>query len=233
VIALRSYLLVLVACIVLVACNNDDGPPTSDIVSTIPWRGDELLTYRLEDDDGQAFGSAILVVDVHDGTTQLAQRFVAGANSDETAVVVDSLTLKPQSSRREVNTAGDTEVIEVEYTEEGALIRQGERQSGLPVPEHAYDNDTSLFLWRTIAFVEGYEASYVTLITNRRSSDTVSLRVTGRERVTVSSGSFDAWRLEIRSSNARQLAWYADTPTRPLLRYDNDRGTIFVLESAP
>jgi hypothetical protein len=230
--ALRLLPVLLVPTLLL-ACGDEDRPPTSDIVSTIPWRDNESLTYRLEDDDGEALGSGVLTVDVLDGTTELSQSFVAGNNRDQSVVVVDSTTLKPESSRREVIAGDDTEVIEVTYTPNGALIRQGERQSGLMVPEHSYDNDTSLFLWRTIPFAEGYEASYVTIITNRRSRDTVTLRVTGRERVTVPAGSFDAWRLEIRSSNARQLAWYADTPTRPLLRYDNDRGTIFVLETPP
>jgi hypothetical protein len=230
----RAYLCVAVClAALLLACGGDDGPPTSDIVSTIPWRADESLTYRLENEDGEVVGSAVLSIDLLDGTTELRQRFVAGPNTDETLVVVEARGLKPQSARREVRTQDDDEVIDVTYTAEGALIKQGERQSGLKVPEHAYDNDSSLFLWRTIPFADGYEASYVTVITNRRSRDTVTLRVTGRERVTVPAGSFDAWRLEVRSSNARQHAWYADTPTRPLLRYDNDRGTIFVLETMP
>jgi hypothetical protein len=141
--------------------------------------------------------------------------------------------LKPDTGRREIVTRDGTEVVEVTYTEEGALIKQGERQSGLSVPEHAYDNDTSLFLWRTLAFQADYEASYVTIITNRRSRQTVNLVVRGKESVTVPAGQFDAWRLEIRSSNARQVAWFADTATRPLVRYDNDRGVIFELTSRP
>ena len=44
-----------------------------------------------------------------------------------------------------------------------AVIKAGERQSGLSVPEHSYDNDSSLFLWRTIDFREGYEARYITI----------------------------------------------------------------------
>ena len=46
-------------------------------------------------------------------------------------------------------------------------------------------------------------------------------------------GEFTAWRLEISTANAKQVAWYADTPTRPLLKYDNDRNVIFELESLP
>ena len=42
--------------------------------------------------------------------------------------------------------------------------------TGLSVDEHSYDNDTSLFLCRTIALAEGYESSYITVITNQRAS---------------------------------------------------------------
>jgi len=103
----------------------------------------------------------------------------------------------------------------------------------MSVPEHSYDNDSSLWLWRTIDFKEDYESAYITLITNRRSRQTVVLAVTGKESVTVPAGTFDAWRLEVRTANARQVAWIADTPRRTLLKYDNDRDLIFELTSAP
>ena len=218
---------------VLIACGSNARLPTSDIVGAIPWQGDESLSYRLENGRGELIGRATLTVDVRNGRTALSQQFRSDAGSDETSVVVDSRTLKPASARREIVSPDETEVLEVSYTEDGALIKQGERQSGLAVPEHAYDNDTSLFLWRTLPFAAGYEARYVTIITNRRSRDTVTLRVTGRESVSIPAGTFDAWRLEISASNARQIAWYADTASRPLLKYDNDRGTIFALERMP
>jgi hypothetical protein len=127
---------------------------------------------------------------------------------------------------------GDEERIDVEYTADGARITQNEDEdttTGLSVPEYSYDNDTSLFLWRTLPFEEGYEGSYTTIITNHRARQKVNLSVTGIESVTVPAGTFEAWRLEITTSNARQIAWYATTPDRKLLRYDNDRNVIFEL----
>jgi hypothetical protein len=182
------------------------------------------------DDDGTELGEAVLGVDIEDGGTRLWQEFIAEEAEDRTSVLVDSGTLKPISSEREIQEPdGDEEVIEVEYTEDGALIRQGDRQSGLSVPEHSYDNDTSLFLWRTLPFEEGYEASYITIITNFRSSQKVNLRVVRLESVTVPAGTFEAWRLVITTSNARQIAWFANTPERQLVRYDNDRDLVFEL----
>jgi hypothetical protein len=219
--------------LLVAACNSEAALPTSDIVSTIPWPADESLTYVVEDDDGETLGHIVLSVDVGSDDTELSSRFSGGGNTDEGVVRVESQTLKPISSHRRIDSGDEEEVVESTYTDEGVLIRHGDRQSGLPVPEHAYDNDSSLFLWRTIAFAEGYESSYVTIITNHRTRDTVTLRVTGRESVTVPAGTFNAWRLEIRGRNARQTAWYADIPSRPLLRYDNDRGLIFELQTPP
>ena len=221
--------------ILALACGGDSGPPTSDIVSTIPWSrsGGEILLYRVTNEDGESQGQITLSVAPTGAETRLGQFFDGETTSDEIEVVVDSATLKPKSSKRTIETSTDTEVIEVTYTPDGALIRQGDRQSGLSVPDHAYDNDSSLFLWRTIDFREGYEASYITIITNRRERQKVVLRVRGKETVRVPAGEFTAWHLEVRTSNARQHAWFADTATRPLIRYDNDRGLIFELESRP
>jgi len=224
---------------VATACR-DGGPsgPTSDVVSTIPWQASESLTYALKDRGGKSLGQGRLSVAVSGSETVLSQLYQSDTSSDQIQVRVDSRTLKPISSTRQIKTARDEETVEVTYTEEGALIRQGDKQSGLGVPEHAYDNDSSLFLWRTIDFAAvldvGFPLRYVTIVTNRRSRQTVELRVVGRETVRVPAGELSAWRLEIRTSNANQTAWYAsDLPTRPLLRYDNDRGTIFELQKLP
>ncbi|HXH20767.1 MAG TPA: DUF3108 domain-containing protein [Dehalococcoidia bacterium] len=214
------------------ACGGGEDAPTMDIVGSIPWGQTESLDYVLKE-RGREVATGTLSLTVEGSQTRLLQRYTSGANSDEITVVVDSKTLKPLSSTRVIQGPEDRETLTVSYTEQGALIRQGERQSGLSVPEHAYDNDSSLFLWRTIDFREGYEARYVTIITNRRSRQTVELRVRGKEQVTVPAGTFTAWRLEIKGANAEQVAWYADTPTRPLVKYDNDRGTVFELQTRP
>jgi hypothetical protein len=228
VVALSTIILVLIA-----ACGGKSAPPPSDVVSSIPWKGDEKLTYNVIDKKGERLGTQTLTVDVEGAKTTLTQAFSSDSNQDTSAVVVDSKTLKPISATREIVTPKDTENIEVTYTDQGALIKQGERQSGLSVPEHAYDNDTSLFLWRTIDFHEGYRQSYVTIITNRRSRQTVTLEVTGKETVKVPAGEFLAWRVEVKAANAKQIAWFADTALHPLVRYDNDRGLYFELQAAP
>lgn len=231
---MKPLALLLVGAILLAACGSDAGPPTADVAGSAPWPDSERLSYLLKNKSGDVVGRGVLGVEVTGGSVSLRQSFSGESGStDEIGVVVDSRSLKPISSRREIVTAADSELVEVSYSEAGALIKNGDKQSGLSVPEHAYDNDSSLFLWRTLPFAPGYEASYITIITNQRSRQAVSLAVTGKESVEVPAGRFDAWRLEIKTGNADQVAWFADTPSRPLLRYDNDRGLIFELERLP
>ncbi len=197
-------------------------------MATIPWRDGETTNYLLRDSkSGKELGKAVLSVGSDSAGTKLTQKSTSATNTDTAAVIVDARTLKPKSSVRTIEFANDTEEVTTTYTDDGAIIKQGDKQSGLAVPEHAYDNDTSLFLWRTLAFAEGYEARYVTIITNRRSRQTVEIKVVGKEEVSVPAGKFTAWRLEVTAANAKQTAWIADTPARPLVRYDNDRGVLF------
>jgi hypothetical protein len=199
-----------------------------------PWQDGEHYFYELVDNDGKSLGEAVLSVEIEGDRIMLWQEFESDDAEDTTIVTVDSASLKPIASEREIQEPdGDIERIDVEYNEDGALITRNEDEgttTGLSVPGYSYDNDTSLFLWRTLPFTTGYEGSYTTIITNHRSRQKVNLRVTGLETITVPAGTFEAWRLEITTSNARQLAWYANTPERQLLRYDNDRNVIFELK---
>jgi len=226
--ALASGLVLLLAS----ACGGSRAP-TTDIVASIPWGAQETLSYLITDEKGTPQGRAVLSVAGEGAHTRLSQRFSSGESSDETSVLVDRQTLKPLTASRVIVSPGQREEIGAVYGEEGVVIRQGDRQSGLSLPDHSYDNDTSLFLWRAIPFEAGYTASYTTIITNRRSRQTVTLSVSGPEEVSVAAGRFRAWRVRVKTSNAEQTAWYADTPARPLVKYDNDRGTIFELESLP
>jgi Protein of unknown function (DUF3108) len=220
--------------VVALACTSgESGPPTSDVAGPAPWSGDEKQTYALVNKDGDEQGSGILAIVVDGEMTKLVQTYVSDTAHDTTELVVDSTTLKPTSSTRDIEPAsGDAQHIEVQYTDEGALIKQNQdKQSGLSVPEHSYDNDSSLFLWRTLPLADGYQASYNTIITNRRARQKVNLRVTGTETITVPAGTFETWRLEITTSNARQVAWFTKTPEHQMVRYDNDRNLIFELTS--
>jgi hypothetical protein len=108
-----------------------------------------------------------------------------------------------------------------------------ERTDTLAVPLTSYDTWTDLFLWRTIDFREGFEVKYLGVVSadfKKPEVITISLEVSGLEAVEVPAGSFNAWKLEIRSGGRTQRAWIADSPERPLVRYDNTE-LVFELEA--
>ncbi len=207
------------------------GGPTSDVAGSIPWPSSETLNYNvLNKKSNENLGKITLSVDASGSNTKLSQLFDGNTTKDDLTVTVDSKTLKPISSQREIKNSKDDTKISADYTPQGVLIEQGDKkQSGLTVPDHSYDNDTSLFLWRTLPFADGYTANYVTIVTNRRTRQTVHLHVFGKETVNGPAGSFQAWRLQIKAAGVTQTAWYADTPTKQLVRYDNDNGLIYEL----
>ncbi len=228
---MRSLLLAstLLATLLLAACVVDEPVATKDIVSTIPWQDSERAEYlRIDRDNGEERGRGVLTVTRQNGAFELGLRFSDQRNSDEVVVLVDAATLKPISVHREITSEATT--ITGEYDFEEGIIRitiidkdGDERPVPLRLEEHYYDNESSLFLWRTIPFEEGYEASYYSVLANQRSHKLVTVRVAGTEEITVPAGTFQTWRVEIRFGSTKQVAWYADTPERTLVQYDNSR----------
>ena len=229
----RPIVLGLIFLVWLLPAAGGDDVPKSDVVTAMPWESSETLSYVLKDKKGKVVGHEDLSIAVSGSSTVLTQDFKADNATDVSTVTVDSQTLKPQSATRKIDNPKDKRELDITYSDAGVAIKDGDKQSGLTAVKYSYDNDASLFLWRTIDFKDGYKGAYTTIITNRRTRQDVTLKVLGKDTVKVAAGEFQAWKLEIEAENATQHAWYADTPTRPLVKYDNDRGLIFELEKAP
>ena len=242
---------ILAPLLLAAACKSDDACPTcTDIVTTIPWSAPESHTYRLKDGDKDR-GQAVLSVKQDGDRLVFTQSFTDDKNnSDESSVTVDGATLKPQSSTRTVIDSELRKLAETSYedVETGkcssgriANIKQSTfkppsaekadstRSSPLCVPDHSYDNDTSLFIWRTIKFEKGYIVSYRTVLANRRSTQMVTLNVREQVKVETSAGEVDAWVVDIQADTRTQRAWFAATPDHRLLRYNND-SLVFEIE---
>jgi hypothetical protein len=102
------------------------------------------------------------------------------------------------------------------------------RRAPLCVPEHAYDNDTSLFIWRTIAFEEGYLANYKAVLTGTRRIETVRIEVVGRTTNTPV-GERDAWIVSLAADGKQQRAWFSADDEHVMLAYQNE-GFTFELQ---
>ena len=240
---MRWLLLILMPAVLLVACSDDSGELVArDIVSEIPWTATgEKATYRLLQGD-EVKGTGVLAIGSPiegGGPLRLQQSFEIPEENitDEVSVSVDFETLRPLAVARVIDGPEGKRECQASYSERRVVIDQkagqDERKDELDVPAEHYESWSDLFLWRTIEFFEGNEVKYVDVLScSLAKPDLLSivLKVKEIEEVTVPAGTFQAWRLEIRSGGRTQKAWYADDARRTLVRYDNG-DLVFELES--
>ncbi len=212
--------------------------PGQAIVSNIPWVAPETARYRILD-GGDVKGSGVLSIEARGDALIFSQSFQAPERgvTDDISVETGATDLLPRSVRRVIGGPEGERLCDASYAGGLAVVEQrsetGERTDELEVPAPAYDSWSDLFLWRTLPFAEGYEVTYAAVLTCSLAVPavlSVDLKVVELETVTVPAGTFQAWRLEVRSGGRTQKAWYVDDEARTLVRYDNGN-EVFELES--
>jgi hypothetical protein len=241
--------------LVAVSCAEQDAADTEDVVSAIPWTAPESYRYVIVNSDEEPQGEGVLsVTEDADGNFVLGQFFSdEDGNADRSVVVADAETLRPIAGEHTIIDASEDRrsvaLSRYELEDDGDAIV---RIAGLtydPADEddpalrcspdkidtdHYYDNDTSLFLWRTITFEEGWSAIYTNVLSNRRTQRTLEVRVRRQEKVTTPAGEFDAWLVGIAGEGREtQSAWFATTPDHKLLVYNNREDQIFLYAGEP
>lgn len=229
-----SLLFVALIVSLSLGCRQDDAGRGEPLTLAVPWPDQEEARYILYEAEREIARGVLRVSRVGDAY-HLEQQFSAGANSDQSLVVADPASLKPRSSRR-IITGENPQTVRAAYSDGGVTITTNSggrmQERALQLPANAYDNDSSLFLWRALPFADEYRARYVSVVTLNASRPAVALRVVRRETIEVPAGRFEVWRLEITAGRVRQTAWYTTDARRHLVRYDNGR-LVFVLERFP
>lgn len=224
---------------------------TAAVFEAAPFVDGEALQYQVLVAEGEVAGHGTLSVAVEDGRLALHQSYSeadppAGVTptSDETTVWVDPSTFVPTGGERViVRRDGDGEVtterFEWTYGEQNDAPRlfqssddgDGEpRERELRLREDFYDNESSLWLWRSIDLAADIDAYYVSVNAIEVSQQTVNVRVPQTETVTVPAGEFEAYRLLFRNGRAVRTAWIEVAAPHRVLRWDN--GDV-VLELLP
>ena len=213
---------------------------TSDVFAAAPWRVGERHEYRLRNSAGDEIGRGVLSTKQQGDRLVLEQAYTearadgAPPITDAITLQVDAKTLRPVEGARETARRDDTGKPVVTRT--SWAYRAGERETlrakverpgastserELAVRAHAYDNEAALWLWRGIAFAEGYDQAYVSVNPLDTTQQTVSLRVPQREQVEVPAGKFEAWRILLRTGRAVRTAWINTAPPHQIIRWDN------------
>lgn len=240
----RPWIAVLIAATLGIGACASAGPSaeTSDIFAAAPFEAGESLRYQVVNVDGDVIGSGALEVAIDGSALALHQLYSetdepAGTSpaSDDVTVWVDPATFRPLRGVREIASRDDDGTksmtsYEWQYGEDDgkpAITTLRTDADGdtdedtLHLREHFYDNESSLWLWRSIRFLDDLDVFYVSVNPIEDSQQTVNLRLPQTETITVPAGEFEAYRLLFRNGRAVRTAWIeVDAPHR-VLRWDN------------
>lgn len=245
-----TALALLVAASVLAAC--DGASPSGDtepVVAQIPFAPGERLVYAIRNAEGTRIGTGTLSVVEQGGHLALRQSYEETApppgmppSTDAGAVEVDAKTLEPLAGSRQIARRTGTQAPVDGYTWtygesngkdvlRANAIKHDEKPSlkGITLRDHYYDNESSLWLWRTLAFAEGYDKFYVSANAVEQQQHTVNLSIRQRETVEVPAGTFEAWRLLFRNGRAVRTAWVNVNAPHEVVKWDNGE-VVFLLE---
>ncbi len=242
---LAPLLVVLAGALLLAGCSGaTSSSETEDVFVASPFEGGESLRYEVVQLDGTErilVGHGTLSVEAEDGRLALHQSYVEAETPEGATPVTDDVTVwvqpgtfRPLGGERTVVERGEDGDVSTmrhawTYVEgEGedddprlVVTRDGGNERSMRLRDHYYDNESSLWLWRSIDLVPDYEAVYVSVNPMERSQQAVTLRVPQTETITVPAGEFEAYRLLFRTGRAVRTAWIEAAAPHRLLRWDN------------
>jgi hypothetical protein len=241
--ATRLGLLILgsIAVLALAGCEaTTPGSATSEMVDAMTFVDGERLTYELVNVQGDPLGSGMLTVRLEGTRFVMEQRYESALlndtepSTDHVTVAVDTRTLRPFGGLREVvrvrnDGTKQHEVYEWTYDVNGDVTGlyysstvDGDSNDGeLELRENHYDNESSLWLWRTLAFSEEFEANYVSVNPMDGNQQTVKVQTPATETIEVPAGTFEVWRLIVRNGRSLRSAWINVEAPHEIVQWDN------------
>lgn len=229
--------LLAIVCLALAGCC----PPAvaTLTISQIPWPDEEVTTYNIEDQDGNAIGSYELTVH-KDGDTYILTGYselsIEGIEAtDEITITVNATDLKPISGMETMVIDEQTMELATTYSAGELAITatvDGEVQSDtISIPADAYDDGEVFFLLRTIPFEIGYAATFTDVLAASAATAKTTITVVGEEEVEVPFGSFDCYKLEVSIAGipAKQYTWYGVNSPHYLVKFEVESEDITII----
>ncbi|MEO8457127.1 MAG: hypothetical protein ABI559_04880 [Chloroflexota bacterium] len=218
------------------ACAQSETITSRDIIKAIPWNVPETTKMRVLDSQDKEVGTGTFKIEAADtGKIRLTQHFDFPDKGyvNDSQVVADATTLQPSTTNYDLTGPNGEITCAATYTTGKVAAHRvgqdGARDDTLDVPNIAYDSWADLFLWRTIDFGKSFETDYADILSctlDKTQKQSVTLKVTDQESITVPAGTFDTWHLEIDSGGGTQDAWYATDALHTLIKYDNGDQTF-------
>jgi hypothetical protein len=207
-----------------VACSSGGSGPGLDL-GDAPWRDGDRALYDIVDRDGVKLGSSEFTFARDGEAWVLSAAEKIGELDQVSRVRVDAATLKPLGEEKTIRTADADVTLNTTYAggklEIKAVVNGENRSATIDVPATALDNDQLLMTLPALRFAEGYEGRYVNVVGANAARVNTTVRVKGRETVSVPAGSYEAWRVELDFGQAKQYAWYQVDAPHQMVQYDN------------
>jgi hypothetical protein len=213
-----------IVALILLGCTAQPGPGLS--LGEAPWKDGDKAVYDWVNQSGNKIGTSVLSF-AKDGTAWVLTATDKIGSLDQTnAVRVDGSTLKPLGEEKRVKAQGTDATVTTTYQngklEIKATVNGEPKSATMDVPSDSLDNDQLIATLRALKFADGYEGKYVNVNGGSATKLNTTVRVVGKEKVTVPAGSFDAWKVELDfAGQAKQYAWYQVEAPSQLVQYDN------------
>jgi len=221
---------VLILCSILLGCAPEEGIA----IPTTPWPDKEQTRYTVEEQAGNTIGSGTLTIARKGESYILGQYWKLGDIKQTVSIEVASDDLKPVSGNQTIVSPRGEVKINTTYTGNKLSIEaetpQGPRTAEIDVPDDAYDNDEVLFLFRTLPFEEGYQATYTIIVASTAQKPKVTITIIGKEQIEAPAGLFHCWKLELKVAEQKQYVWYSIDDPHHLVKYDDGQNTILLQE---
>jgi hypothetical protein len=185
-----------------------------------PWTDGEEMRLDLKFSSGMKVASAAYAVnsgETNDVKIWRLSNRIFGASRSLSQVEVDADTFRPLHSRWKHNLFGEADA---QYTNDEAtvLLKGKDQAKKIALNGAAYDNEEAIQLMRRLPLDSGYKTSLRLLSTLSAGSIVpVQVTVTGPEKIIVSAGSFDCYKVAL---SIHQTFWYSADAHRYLVKYE-------------
>jgi len=250
----------VVACALLVAaCGfESDFDDPENPVSQIPWPDFERLHYDWLDQTDEKLGTVVMET-VREGdryrlSLMFSRETADGPVADLVSVWVDAETMAPIRYERSADApdeslqaeadyrlnrdgtiSADVSVVRTDKNEEDEEKRVETVEETVDAGVFAFDNDSSAWLWRSLAFMQDLELTYRSVNVVHQRSQLVQVAVRGQDTLRGPDGDVVVWQVVATPGVEVSRAWYEIEPPHRLIRWDQQprRFVLTRIETEP
>ncbi len=206
------------------------GDPRRVIRLDPPWQPGEISRLEARDPRGGLMFTWELSVESRGAQSVLITEQRAAGFHERAVVFADPYNLIPSRTEFERESVEGRVTFLAEYRQDevtiGANVPQGHEEAAVKLPARPfYDNEQFVMVIRALPLSDRFRGTLRNIVTRAGAQDSITLRVRGRESVSVPAGEFDTWKVQLAGTG--QLAWIAVAHPHQLVKYENQTaGTL-------